>query len=75
MAVYQKQIAGKFFIGGGEDVTGENYEPDEEDGIFINYLPGNYLVQAWEKDGKCALNISATDKEAINSYVSSPKIA
>ncbi|WP_299775895.1 DUF6386 family protein [uncultured Pseudoteredinibacter sp.] len=69
-----KNKSGKFFLGGGECVSGEDLEPDEDDGIFLDYPPGNYQVTAWEGEGKCILNISLTSKQAVNSYASSPKI-
>ena len=70
-----KNESGTFFLGGGENVSGEDLEPDTDDGVFLEYKPGNYKVVAWVQKGELFLNIAITKEAAKNEYASSPKVA
>jgi len=70
-----KNLSGTFFFGGGECVSGEELEPDEHDGNFIDYPKGVYCISAWISNGALMLHFAPIKTEAINEFTSSPRIA
>ena len=67
--------SGSLYIGPAEEVSGDGYEPTEDEGFFIEMPAGNMKVLAWVENGCLLLNLSKTINEASNAFSRSPSVA
>jgi len=69
--------SGRFFIGPGEDTTGEGLEPTAEYGsVFIEVPAGPYNVRAClVDDSRVLLRLTRIDEFIRNTFTGSPTIA
>ena len=71
-----KNDSGCFFIGAGEYVSGDGFEPKAEHGnVFVDYPAGVYRVSSW-MDGpvKVCVQFAKVARFAPNSFTDSPRI-
>ncbi len=71
--------SGKIYLGAGEDISGEEDQPEENSehyaGLFLHLEVGNYVVSV-KKAGAATIEIGLqpTDREASNRVEQSPRI-
>ena len=64
-----KCSSGRIFIGAGEDITGDDMEPDADDGYVVDIKPGNYAVQICILDDeKLGVAFLLKDTESVNHF-------
>ena len=71
--------SGKLYLGAGEDISGEDDQPEEHSehypGLFLHVEPGNYLVSVKTTGtAEIAIGIEKTERRAVNQVARSLRL-
>ncbi|WP_426390315.1 DUF6386 family protein [Variovorax sp. R-27] len=64
-----RNTSGRFFFGAGEMMSSAGLEPEAEYGnVFLDAVPGSYLVRARQRGGTVTVSLTPTTLDASNSF-------